>query len=116
MFTLCVWFGNQQTPWAFIYTDLNKAAEQLLRWAENADPFLEFSDDFGQRMFVKRSNIQAVMLDDMKKSAEAKILVGLHGQRTQATYQTRVQADPALRFNGGGVPSFDPVRAFGNRN
>lgn len=114
MFTLCVWFGNQQTPWAFLYDNLENANTQMLQFANGDKPLIEFHDDHGQRMLIKREQVHSIMLDDMKKSALGKIEVSLHGARTQANYNTRVQADPSMRLNG--APMIQPAGLGSFRN
>ena len=103
MFTLCIWFGNSQNPWAFVYDTADKAETQLLQYSNGDKPLLDFHDDYGQRLLVKREHIQGLLIDDMKKSAAGKIEISLHGARTQAAYNTRIQADPMLRLNGAPV-------------
>lgn len=110
MFTLLVWFGSSQTPWAFLYNEEDKARDQFNLWATGLGTTCEFIDDHGQHLIVNRKDVFGVLLEDLKKSAEAKIQLSMHQQRTQQQYQSRMQADPVLRFNGGGVPVFDPTR------
>lgn len=107
MFTICVWFGNQQSPWAFLYGNLENANTQMLQFTSGDKPLLEFHDDHGQHMIIKRDDVHGILLDDMKKSALAKIEISLHTQRTQAQFQTRANSDPALRLNG--APMIQPA-------
>lgn len=107
MFTICVWFGNQQSPWAFLYDTADKAETQMLQYTANDHPQVEFKDDHGQRMVLQRHLIHGVLIEDLKKSALGKIEISLHGQRTQAQFQSRASSDPTLRLNG--APMIQPM-------
>lgn len=112
MHTISVWFGQSPMPWTLVYNDHEKADTQYRNFLNPDVPAttVEFSDDYGQKLFLDRTNVLGVLLEDIKQSALAKIEMGLHNARTQAQAQSRAQGDQVLRLNGaGGPPMLSPM-------
>jgi len=103
MFSLTIVFGS--TSWRLLYKDEKKAEEHysfakapIANLTEfNPSERFELTDEFGQRATFRRSDIMAVMFENLDESKLGTIEYALHQMRTQVSGQQRAEHDPTLR-------------------
>jgi hypothetical protein len=83
--------------WPLMFQTKEKAEAAFALLDNAALDMIGIADDFGQIVRIKRSNIGAVMFEDMDQSRNAHIERALHEGRLRANLQTRAKADPVLR-------------------
>lgn len=114
MFSLTIVFGPASTNWRLLFKTEEAAnlAFGILERRTGEDTRLE--DDYGQKLSLK-GQLHGLMMEDMEKSKVGAIEYSLHGARTQANFNQRVQADPAMRAAnmGSGMPMIGQVPGNG---
>lgn len=118
MFSLSIALGS--ITWQLLYNkeeDANKAYDELA-----VCDTIVLIDDFGQRFRAERTDVHGCLLEDMDKSALARIELGLHNMRMQIKGGQMADNDPAIKEArrrqsmgvispmgpGAGIPSFGP--------
>lgn len=99
MFSLTIAFGQQGT-WQLMYREQEKADEAFAYCqitTANETEQIALTDDFGQRMMIKRCDITASMLEDLSRSKLAYVERALHQARVQAEAMTMAESDSTLR-------------------
>jgi hypothetical protein len=106
MYTLSIALGS--TSWALLFKTKEAAELALDRimFAKGGTvSTVDFSDDFGQRIFVEGNSIHGCMLEDMDKTPLAHIERALWHARMQAQGQKLAQSDASLRQPGPAILS-----------
>jgi len=113
MYCLTICFGPAATTWALMFKTEEKAIQALQFINEHVDG--NFTDDFGQTIALKTSELHGVMLEDLSLSKLAHIERALHQARMQAEGQKMAQTDPALMHAARGPNIISPMMGGNGR-
>jgi len=95
MHSVTIWFGPAAAVTTLLFKNENRAAETFDFLSGEAKSAV-LSDEFGQRIFVRLGDINALLLEDMTLSVDAKVEAALYTARGQAKAETRAKEDPVL--------------------
>jgi hypothetical protein len=113
MYCLTICFGPVATTWALMFKTEEKAVQVLQFVNEHVDG--SFTDDFGQTIALKTSELHGAMLEDLSLSKLAHIERALHQARMQAEGQKMAQTDPALVHAARGPNIISPMMGGNGR-
>lgn len=94
MFSLTIALGN--VAWQLLYTEQAKAEEAYSFLTGEAET-IGLADDFGQRLQVRRENIDGCLFEDLDKSALARIEMGIHMEKLKVRAGQMAENDPVLK-------------------
>ncbi len=90
---------NHSVIWNMMFTSVERAEAARRNFMDDTSIYpVEVTDDFGQRINVKRDQIVAVMLEDLSLSKLAHVEQAIHRAHIQSDAQQRAESDPKLRI------------------
>lgn len=102
MFILTFWVKDVPQPVVMRYTDRDRALHVLQEFRSAPIPgTVDLTDDFEARASLPRGLTLLPIYTDVAKDIEAQIEIQLAQQRANASLQTRMQTDPALKLHNG---------------
>jgi len=113
MYLISVTIGRAQPlVWALAFNDEMKALTALEALRQIGD--IDVSDEHGQRLIAKGSDIGPIMFENQAESKIATIERALHDQKIRAAVMARMQADPAFRSASmqGGPAILQPMNGM----
>lgn len=100
MFNVIISFGPANTQWQFMFNKHEAAKKVLADYAtaKNSGTELRVVDDFGNEASIATHTICGVLVDELKKTADAAIERHLNQQRANVKAQNKVRNDPLLNL------------------
>ena len=99
MYMITISFGPAATQWSLLFKTLEGFNSAMVDY-KNPATFntmdLEITDDFGQHLCVKRSEIRGALFEDLAQSKLGFVERSLHQTRMQVDANNAVRADPGL--------------------
>jgi hypothetical protein len=92
-------FSATPVPWTLLFKTTEAYNNAIISFKNPAtfdSQYFDLTDDFGQRVSIKRDAIQGVMFEELAKSKLAHIERGLHQYRIQVEANNMGRADPMI--------------------
>lgn len=117
LFTLVIRLKNFEQPVVLAFRDETKAQEARTKvtastWNEDKRNivshaqtfFAHITDSFGHHASVDTREVSLAMVTDVDQDIQGQMLMQLTGQRANAEFSRKLQADPKLQFERAFAP------------
>ncbi len=108
LYRLMIVLRQPQANVVLLYASTENAARVYEAMCDQCSVAIPAADDFGNRVYIMRDQIAAVILTDIDRDMEGQKQLALKNARMQAKAQREAQADPMI---GGARPIAMPANA-----